>query len=111
MVETVRASGATSVVKLAIEFLVLTAASSGEVRGAAWAEIDTEDHVSTVPAKFALTGPSVRTPIRMARSRCSTSSARSGCPAISRVAVNPRLPQVILDEHLVACRGGCCGPR
>ena len=50
MVETVRASGAASVVKLAFEFLVLTAARSGEVRGVAWAEIHTEDHVWTVPA-------------------------------------------------------------
>ena len=49
-IETVRASGAAPVVKLAFEFLVLTAARSGEVRGAEWAEIDTEDHVWTVPA-------------------------------------------------------------
>ena len=49
-VETVRASGAAPVVKLAFEFLVLTAARSGEVRGAEWAEIDTEEHVWTVPA-------------------------------------------------------------
>ena len=49
-IETVRASGAVSVVKLAFEFLVLTAARSGEVRGALWAEIDTEEHVWTVPA-------------------------------------------------------------
>ena len=49
-VETVRASGAAPVVKLAFEFLVLTAARSGEVRGAQWDEIDTEDHVWTVPA-------------------------------------------------------------
>ena len=33
-------SGATPAVKLAFEFLVLTAARSGEVRGALWAEID-----------------------------------------------------------------------
>ena len=49
-VETVRTSGAAPVVKLAFEFLVLTAARSGEVRGAEWAEIDTEEHVWTVPA-------------------------------------------------------------
>ena len=49
-VETVRASTAAPMVKLAFEFLVLTAARSGEVRGARWAEIDTEDHVWTVPA-------------------------------------------------------------
>ena len=45
-----RASGAAPVVKLAFEFLVLTAARSGDVRGAQWDEIDTEDHVWTVPA-------------------------------------------------------------
>ena len=39
------------VVKLAFEFFVFTAAMSGEVRGARWAETDTEDHVWTVPAK------------------------------------------------------------
>ena len=50
VVETVRASGAAPVVKLAFEFLVLTAARSGEVRGAEWAEIDTAEHVWTVPA-------------------------------------------------------------
>ena len=36
--------------KLAFEFLVLTAARSGEVRGAEWAEIDTDEGVWTVPA-------------------------------------------------------------
>ena len=50
VVGTVRASGAAPVVKLAFEFLVLTAARSGEVRGAEWAEIDTDEHVWTVPA-------------------------------------------------------------
>ena len=49
-VETVRASGAAPAVKLAFESLVLTAARSGEVRGAQWDEIDTADHVWTVPA-------------------------------------------------------------
>ena len=33
-----------------LEFLVLTAARSGEVRGARWDEMDTGDHVWTVPA-------------------------------------------------------------
>ena len=44
-------SGATPPVKLAFEFLVLTAARSGEVRGARWDEIDTRGHVWTIPAK------------------------------------------------------------
>ena len=63
VVETVRASGAAPVVKLAFEFLVLTAARSGEVRGAEWAEIDTEDHVWTVPATRTKTKREHRVPL------------------------------------------------
>ena len=47
---TVRASGAPQAVTLAFEFLVLTAARSGEVRLAAWDEMDTAEHVWTIPA-------------------------------------------------------------
>ena len=50
-IETVRAGSAQPAVKLAFEFLVLTATRSGEVRGAQWAEIDTTDHVWTVSAQ------------------------------------------------------------
>ena len=39
---TARASGANPAVKLAFEFLVLTAARWGEVRGARWDEMDTQ---------------------------------------------------------------------
>ena len=46
----VRTSTTCPVVKLVFEFLVLTAARSGEVCGAQWDEIDIEDHVWTIPA-------------------------------------------------------------
>ncbi len=49
-VATVRASDAAEAVKLAFEFLVLTAARWGEVRGARWDEMDTSAHVWTIPA-------------------------------------------------------------
>ena len=50
-IETVRDSGsAQPAVRLAFEFLVLTAARSGEVRLATWDEIDTAGAVWTVPA-------------------------------------------------------------
>ncbi len=50
-VETVRESGsAASAIRLPFEFLVLTAARSGEVRLAAWEVIDTADRVWTIPA-------------------------------------------------------------
>ena len=46
---TARASRATATAKLAFEFLVLTAARSGEVRLARWEKIDLEADVWTVP--------------------------------------------------------------
>ena len=46
----VRASQASLSVKLVIEFLILTAARSGEARGATWDEIDTDSATWTVPA-------------------------------------------------------------
>ena len=50
-IEAVRGSGAGMAVKLAFEFLVLTAGRSGEVRLATWDEIDTDAHTWTVPAE------------------------------------------------------------
>ncbi len=47
----VRASDSLPVVKLAFEFLVLTAARWGEVRWAVWPEMDHREGVWTVPAK------------------------------------------------------------
>ena len=52
VIATVRASGSPqAVVKLAFEFLVLTAARSAEVRLATWAEMDTAEQVWTVSAE------------------------------------------------------------
>ncbi|MCY3863746.1 MAG: site-specific integrase [bacterium] len=44
-------SSATATVKAAMEFLVLTAARSAEVRGMRWAEVDTDAAVWTIPAE------------------------------------------------------------
>ncbi len=49
-VKTVRAAAAQPAVKLAFEFLVLTAAQSCEVRLATWAEMDTAGRVWTISA-------------------------------------------------------------
>ena len=49
-IETVRESTTPSALKLAFEFLVLTAARGGEVRGAVWSEIDGEKGVWTIAA-------------------------------------------------------------
>ena len=50
-VAAVNASTVRPVVKLAFEFLVLTAGRSGEVRGALWSEIDADNRVWTIPAE------------------------------------------------------------
>ena len=50
-IQTARASTVPLAVRLAFEFLVLTAARWGEVRWAEWTEIDRENGVWTVPAK------------------------------------------------------------
>ena len=47
----VHASGASDAVKLALRFLVLTAARSGEARLATWDEIDIEARTWTIPAE------------------------------------------------------------
>ena len=50
-IRAVQASRARPAVKLALEFLVLTAVRSGEVRGAVWAEIDLAARLWTIPAE------------------------------------------------------------
>ena len=49
-IDTVRASAERPLVKLAFEFMVLTAARSGELCGADWDEIDRDGRTWTVPA-------------------------------------------------------------
>ena len=50
-IHTVQDSHAGIITKLAFEFLILTAARSGEVRLATWAEMDVEAAIWTVPAE------------------------------------------------------------
>ena len=47
----IRSAKAQPAARLGLEFLVLTAARSGEVRGAPWKEIDLETRTWTVPAR------------------------------------------------------------
>ena len=49
-VAAIRQSTANQSTRLALEFVILTAARAGEVRGATWAEIDLENRVWEVPA-------------------------------------------------------------
>ena len=57
------ASGVWEGRRLCLEFLVLTAARSGEVRGARWSEIDLRNRVWTVPGSKMKTGRPHRVPL------------------------------------------------
>lgn len=78
--------------KLAFEFLVLTAARSGEIRHATWREIDFDSRTWTVPAERMKAGVEHRVPLA------------SRCMAIleeARAITDPHTP---LLPHLAGCR-------
>lgn len=60
MEETLKAG---ETVRLAIEFLILTAARSGEVRGARWSEFDLEEKTWSIPAERMKAGEAHRIPL------------------------------------------------
>ncbi len=62
----------------AIEFAILTACRSGEVRGATWGEIDLEAQLWTIPAKRMKAGKEHRVPLSTRSVALLTSLARSG---------------------------------
>ncbi|WEO63549.1 tyrosine-type recombinase/integrase [Rhizobium rhizogenes] len=62
-IETVKSSGAWTATKLAIEFLILTAARSGEVRGALWTEIDLAAGVWEIPEARMKMGKAHKVPL------------------------------------------------
>ena len=76
--ETVRRSNAQRSTKLAFEFLVLTAARSGEVRLMTWDEVDTEDGLWTVPGSRMKAGREHRVPLsgRAAKVLCDAEELR-----------------------------------
>ena len=61
--ETVEASQASIPAKLCFRFLVLTAARSGEARGATWDEIDLQDQVWRIPSERMKAGMEHRVPL------------------------------------------------
>ena len=63
VIRAVRGSHASLPSRLAFEFLVLTAARSGEVRGATWAEIDNETATWTIPGERMKGGREHRVPL------------------------------------------------
>ncbi len=63
VLQAVEASGASSTVRLALQFLIFTAARSGEVRGAVWSEIDSGKRVWKIPGERMKAGAEHRVPL------------------------------------------------
>ena len=61
--DTIEASSSTPAAKLALRFLILTAARPGEVRWAAWAEIDVHNRVWRIPGERMKSGAEHRVPL------------------------------------------------
>ena len=61
--DTVDASPASMAAKLCLRFLILTAARSGEARGATWAELDLDNRLWTIPAERMKGGAEHRVPL------------------------------------------------
>ena len=61
--DTVEATGASMAAKLCLRFVVLTAARSGEARGASWGEIDMDARTWTIPGERMKAGAGHRVPL------------------------------------------------
>ena len=63
ILQTIRGSTASPVVKLGFEMLVLTAARSGELRGALWSEVDIDSAMWAIPGIRMKAGKTHRVPL------------------------------------------------
>lgn len=102
--EKIRASGAYPSLRLAIEFCVLTAARSGEARGAMWDEIDRQGCVWRVPGSRMKAGREHRAPLSTAALRVLDEAAQyrddTGLvfPTPRGKAIGPSLPSETLKR-------------
>ena len=99
-VEVVRSSTCDPATKWAIEFVVLTAARGGEVRGATWNEIDTDAATWTVPAERMKSGREHRVPLS-ARALQILAEARARRTARTDLIFPGRTGRPMADSSLV----------
>ena len=108
-VATIRATRAHPATRLALEFLVLTAARSGEVRGARWDEIDLDSATWTIPADRMKAGKEHRVPLSdqavavLARAREYTNGSGLVFPGPLGREVTSTAYSKLLHENDVGC--------
>lgn len=97
--------------RLALQFLILTAARSGEVRGATWNEIDIEKEQWNIPPERMKVGdahcvPLSKPAIAVLQSISELLGARSGCPIFPGFKAQPLSDATLAKVLRVAGGGG-----
>ena len=103
--EKIRTSKASTSAKLGLEFLTLTAARSGEVRGAEWSEFDIDGAVWTIPPERTKTRTAHREPLsdRALEVLAESRSVSSGeglafpSPTTGRALTNESFPKLMRE--------------
>ena len=103
--ERIRASKASTSAKLGLEFFTLTAARSGEVRGADWCEFNIEGAVWTIPPERTKTKTAHRVPLsdRALKVLAESRSVSSGeglafpSPTTGRALTNESFPKLMRE--------------
>ena len=106
-IRAIRATDAHVSTRLALEFLILTACRSGEVRSASWTEIDLESATWTVPAKRMKMGREHRVPLSgramdvLAEARASGNGSGLVFPSVSGRVMSDSTMSKLLRENRV----------
>ena len=107
--KTIRGTRAHPTTKLGLEFLVLTAARSGEIRGARWDEIDLDSATWIIPGERMKAGKPHRVPLShqalavLAKAREYVNETGLVFPGPAGRAVSPEAYSKLLHENGVGC--------
>ena len=107
--KTIRDTRAHPTTKLGLEFLILTAARSGEVRGARWDEIDLDSATWTVPGERMKAGRTHRVPLSpqaiavLTEAREYASDSDLVFPGPAGRTITPEAYSKLLHENGVGC--------
>ena len=106
MIGVVWSSGTLPVTKLSLEFLVLTAARSGEVRLAAWEEMDPEARTWVISAGRMKAGREHRVPLQDRASFGHGACVPQAFVQRDWGAEQTDTPHAVMEAALVSCRSG-----
>ena len=106
-IRAIRATNAHASTRFALEFLILTACRSGEVRGAMWSELDLDSATWTIPAERMKSGREHRVPLSpqalqvLAYARASANSSALVFPTVRGRIMSDSTMSKLLRENCV----------